>query len=370
MLNHKWMRAGAGVLMGATLAVSACSQQETEAPAEPVAQEAPETEMVMGFATRMIEANGITLRIAEAGPEDGELVVMVHGWPESWYSWRHQMRAVADAGYRVVAPDMRGFGKSDKPPAIEDYDIIDTTGDIVGLLDALGEETAIIVGHDWGAIVAWNSVLLHPERFEALYAMSVPYGGRAEQRPLERMQAAFGDNFYYILYHQEPGGVAEAEYDSNPRAILSRLYSFTGVPLNPPVHTDPKRGDTGWLPRLGEPQQLPDWLTQEDLDYFVSEFEEAGFRGGVNYYRNIDRNWELTENLDGATIEMPVGFVAGADDIVISGANEEQLRASMSRVATDLRDVTVIPDAGHWIQQEKAEEVNALLLEFLAGLEE
>ncbi len=360
-------RRKAGAMIAAALAVAACAPGEptNEAVAdEPVAEEVT---IVEGFKTRMIEANGITMRIAEAG--EGPLVLMAHGWPESWYSWRHQMAAVADAGYHVVAPDMRGFGKSDKPPNVDDYDILDTTGDMVGLLDALGEETAVMVGHDWGSIVAWNSVLLHPDRFTALYAMSVPYGGRAQAPPLDRMKAAFGDNFYYILYHQEPGGVAEAEYESDPRTLLKRLYTFTGVPLHPPEVTDPKRGDIGWIPRLGEPQYLPDWLTEHDLDYFVSEFEEAGFRGGVNYYRNLDRNWELTAELEGATIDVPVAFVAGADDIVISGATEEQLTASMSRVATDLRDVTVIPDAGHWIQQEKAEEVNALLLDFLAGLE-
>jgi pimeloyl-ACP methyl ester carboxylesterase len=223
-----------------------------------------------------------------------------------------------------------------------------------------------------GAVVAWNSVLLHPDRFTALAAMSVPYGGRAAVRPTDAMRQANGENFYYILYHQERDpqgrGVAETEYDADPRGLLLRLYGSTNTPLNPPSITDPKRSAGGWIPRLGEPKELPRWLTAADLDYFVEEFRRAGFRGGVNYYRNMDRNWETTPQLAGATISMPVMFVAGSQDIVIRGASADQLRASMGRVASDLRGVTVVPGAGHWIQQEKPDEVNALLLAFLKGV--
>src|SRR5262245_37506935 len=176
---------------------------------------------------RFIKSNGIRMRIAEMGK--GPLVILVHGWPESWYSWRHQLPALAAAGYRAVAPDMRGYGKSDKPAAITDYDIHHVSADLVGILDALGEKTAILVGHDWGAIVAWNSMLLHPDRFTALAAMSVPYGGRAARAPTEGMKAANGENFYYILYFQEPG-VAEKEFDANPRGILSMLYTSPDTP--------------------------------------------------------------------------------------------------------------------------------------------
>ncbi|PCI74839.1 MAG: hypothetical protein COB20_14375, partial [SAR86 cluster bacterium] len=177
---------------------------------------------VAGVTFRFIESNGITLRIAEAGT--GPLVLLAHGWPESWYSWRHQITMLADAGYRVVAPDMRGYGESDKPADVGDYDINHVAADLVGILDALDEETAILVGHDWGAIVAWSTVLLHPSRFTALIAMSVPYGGRVAQSPMESWRQTFGENFFYILYHNEPGGVAEAEYDADPRGLISRLY--------------------------------------------------------------------------------------------------------------------------------------------------
>lgn len=321
---------------------------------------------VPGVSFRFIEANGLSMRIAEAG--EGPLILLAHGWPESWYSWRHQMTALAAAGYHVVAPDMRGYGETDKPAEVDDYDIVHLAGDMVGVLDALGEETAIMVGHDWGSIVAWNSVLLHPERFTALVAMSVPYGGRAAQSPLESWRAAFGDNFYYILYHNEPGGVAEAEYDSDPRGLLSRLYLSPTSPREAPVVTDPLRSAGGWIDRLGAPKGLPDWLSATDLDYVVSQFESSGFRGGVNYYRNFHRNWEITENLEGVKVAVPTLFIAGERDVVIAGASQEQLTGSMSRVADDLRGVVLFPEIGHWVQQEAPEQTNAAMLEFLNGL--
>ena len=270
---------------------------------------------------RMIRSNGIRMRIAEMGK--GPLVVLVHGWPESWYSWRHQIPAIAAAGYRVVAPDMRGYGRTDKPAAVEDYDIKHTTGD---------------------------------------------NGGRGAAGPLAGMRRTYGDNFYYILYHNEPGGVAEKEYDSDPRGILSRLYTSPDTPLDPPTVTDPKRSAGGWIPRLGKPKALPSWLRKEDLDYYVSEFSKAGFRGGVNYYRNMDRNWEITPDLTGKTIPQPVTFIAGSGDIVIRGATADSLTTQMRRVSTDFRGVTLLPGAGHWVQQERAAEVNTAILTFLRGL--
>jgi pimeloyl-ACP methyl ester carboxylesterase len=199
---------------------------------------------------RTVEANGITMRIAEMG--QGPLVIFLHGFPESWYSWRHQLPAVAKAGFHAVAPDLRGYGKSDKPANVEDYDIHHLSADVTGLIDALGEKTAVVVGHDWGSLVAWNAVLLHPDRFTALVAMSVPYGGRGAVSPLETMKKTFGDNFYYILYFQEPG-VAEAEFDKDPRGILSRLYLSPDSPREPPQITDRRHQ---LLPQL--PPQLGD----------------------------------------------------------------------------------------------------------------
>ena len=314
---------------------------------------------------RFIESNGIRLRIAEEGR--GPLVLLLHGWPESWYSWRHQLPALAAAGYHVVAPDMRGFGASDKPAAVAEYDIQHVTADVVGIIDALGEKTAVVVGHDWGAIVAWQCLLLHPSRFTGLVAMSVPYGGRPPESIVETLRKAHGDNFFYILYFQEPGA-PEEEFDADPRGILSRLYVSPGAPREAPAVTDPKRAAGGWIPRLGAPKALPDWLTAADLDYFVGEFTAAGFRGGINYYRNFHRNWETTPQLAGVKISQPVLFIAGEKDNVIRGASAEQLTAYMAKAVTDLRGVKLLEGAGHWIQQERPAETNAAMLEFLKGL--
>ena len=314
---------------------------------------------------RMIKSNGLNMRIAEMG--EGPLVILVHGWPESWYSWRHQLPALAKAGYHVVAPDMRGYGKTDAPEKVEDYDTVKIAADIVGIIDAMGEETAIVMGHDWGSVIAWNCMLLHPDRFSALVAMSVPYSGRAQSSPVGGMKQAFGENFFYILYFQEYG-VAEKEFDADPHGILSRLYLSPDSPREASELTDPKMSAGGWIPRLGAPKGLPDWLKQEDLDYYVNEFKEVGFRGGINYYRNIERNWEITPQLEGATIAKPVLFIAGEKDVVIRGANEAGLAGSMSKVAKDLRGVKLIPGIGHWVQQEAPEDTNREIIAFLEGL--
>ena len=333
------------------------------------AQSANDQSPIDGVSFRFIESNGITLRIAEMG-ESGPLLLLAHGWPESWYSWRHQIVSLANAGYRVVAPDMRGFGESEAPPNVDDYDVMHTSADLVGILDALEEETAVLVGHDWGAIVAWQTVLMHPTRFTALINMSVPYRGRPAQSPMERMRQAAGDNFHYIVYHNEPGGVAEAEYDANPRGLISHVY--LGIAANsetlPPKVTDPLRSAGGWIDRLGAPIRLPEWLTENDLNYIVSQFEKAGFRGGVNYYRNFHRNWEITEHLADVKITIPTLFIAGEEDFVIGGATKEQLTASMSGVVEGLRDVVLIPNTGHWVQQEAPQATTAAMLEFLNSL--
>lgn len=311
---------------------------------------------------RFIKANGIKLRIAEMGK--GPLVILVHGWPESWYSWRHQIPALAAAGYHAVAPDMRGYGKSDQPAAVEDYDIQHLTADLSGIVTALGEKEAILIGHDWGAIVSWQAMLFYPERFKALVAMSVPYSGRPALSLIQSLRQSRGDNFYYILYFQEPG-VAEKEFDADPRAILSRLYLSPDSPREAPSVTDPKRAAGGWIPRLGAPKGLPSWLTQADLDYYVSEFKEAGFRGGINYYRNFHRNWETTPQFADVKIKAPVLFLAGDKDSVIRGATAEALSASMKNAVPGLQGVKLIPNTGHWVQQERPAETNDAIIQFL-----
>ena len=329
---------------------------------------APDTvSPIPGVTLRYIESNGIRMRIAQAG-DTGPLVLLAHGWPESWYSWRHQLVALAAAGYRVVAPDMRGYGSTDAPPNIGDYTILDTTADMVGILDALGEDTATIVGHDWGSIVASHSALFYPQRFTSLVIMSVPYRGRGKVNPLEAMRAQVGDNFFYIVYHNEPDGVAEKEYDSDPRGLLSRLYLSPTSTRKAPQVTDPKRAAGGWIPRLGAPLGLPDWLTQANLDYVVGQFESAGFRGGINYYRNFGRNWELLADRADLTITVPTLFIAGAQDVVIRGATKASLQGMMKPLIPNLDDVILVPEMGHWIQQEHPQATNDAVLSFLSKL--
>jgi pimeloyl-ACP methyl ester carboxylesterase len=354
----------------------ACTPAETDQEGAPsmeaeASAESDAESPVAGVSFRTLESNGIRMRVAEAG--EGPLVVFAHGWPESWYSWRSQLEAVAAAGFRVAAPDMRGYGETDAPREIDAYDVPTLCRDLVGLIDAYGEEQAVLVGHDWGAAVVWNCSLLHPDRVRAVAAMSVPYRGRGPNPPIEAMKARFGDNFYYMLYFQEldeaGNGIADAEFDAAPAELLRRLYASPDTPREAPSITDPLRSAGGFIARLGTPTEFPSWFDQADLDYYVSQFESAGFRGGINYYRNIGRSWELTPELDGARISQPAFFIAGEQDGVIAGATRDQLEQMLSGVADDLRGVHVLPGAGHWVQQERASEVNELLLEFLRSLD-
>ncbi|MFT5929340.1 MAG: pimeloyl-ACP methyl ester carboxylesterase, partial [Candidatus Azotimanducaceae bacterium] len=261
--------------------------------------------------SRMIETNGIQMRVFEAGT--GPAVLLIHGWPESWYSWRHQITYLAEAGYRVIAPDMRGYGDTDSPEQADQYRIDIIVDDVVGILDTLDIDKSTIVGHDWGAMVVWHAALLKPERFNGVLAMSVPYAGPSKEAPLGAWNAAFGDNFFYILYHNEAEGVAEAEYNANTRAFIEMLYTSPDTPRADPTIKDPLRAAGGWVGRMGAPLERPEWLTAEDINYYVREFERAGFRGGVNYYRNFDRNWHYMQSRD-PVIEIPCAFLSGAAD--------------------------------------------------------
>ena len=324
-----------------------------------------------GVRFRHLDVGPLRMRIAEQG--EGPLVLLVHGWPESWYSWRHQIPALAEAGYRAVAPDMRGYGGTTAPAEITDYDLTHLCADLTGLITALGEQQAVLVGHDWGAVLGWQCALLEPQAFRAVANMSVPYRGRSPRSPIEIWRSSYGDNFFYILYFQEldehGNGIADAEFDADPRGLLSRLYTSPDTPREEPAITDPLRSAGGLISRSGRPTELPPWLSAQDLDYYVGEFTRAGFRGGINYYRNFHRNWEITPQLDGARVAQPSTFIAGAQDGVIAGASKEQLEEMMSPIIPDLRGVHLIADTGHWVQQERPEEVNRLLLEFLASLD-
>jgi pimeloyl-ACP methyl ester carboxylesterase len=319
---------------------------------------------------RLVEANGLRVHLAEQGT--GPLVVLCHGFPESWYSWRHQLAALADAGYRAVALDMRGYGQTDRPEAIEAYTLLHLVGDVVGVLDALGADTAVIAGHDWGAPVAWHAALLRPDRFRAVIGLSVPYRPRGSARPTTVMPRT-DEAVFYQLYFQEPG-VAEAELERDVRPSIRRLlYSASGdVPRGAAVIAAPDR--VGMVPRSGgflsrtvEPAALPSWLTEADLDFYTGEFSRTGFRGGLNWYRNIDRNWELLAPFAGARVTVPALYVAGDRDLVVHFRGMDQLLASLSRFVPRLRATVMLPGCGHWTQQERPAEVTAAMLEFLRG---
>ncbi|MGE0683414.1 MAG: alpha/beta fold hydrolase [Candidatus Binatia bacterium] len=319
------------------------------------------------FQHRFIDTNSIRMHIAEQG--DGPLVVLCHGWPESWYSWRHQLQALADAGYHVVAPDQRGYGQTDQPEAIEAYHILNLTADIVGLVQALGEEKAAVVGHDWGAPVAWHCALLRPDMFHSLALLSVPYRRRAwtDIRPTDAMKQLEGDqHHFYQRYFQEPGKV-EKELEADIRkSVLGFLYSASGDPPPAERWRFLFNKEEQLLDTLTIPSTLPSWLTEADLNFFAQEFTRTGFRGGLNWYRNIDRMWELTRFLTGAKIHQPSLFVAGEVDGVITMAR--QAFDSLEEAMLNLRKKVLLPGAGHWIQQERPAEVNQLLLEFLSAL--
>ncbi|MCO8126574.1 alpha/beta hydrolase [Acidimicrobiia bacterium EGI L10123] len=301
------------------------------------------------------------MHLLEAGTE-GPLIVLAHGFPELAWSWRHQLPALADAGYRVVAPDQRGYGGTTRPEAVEDYDIHHLTGDLVGLLDELGEERAIFIGHDWGSMVVWQLSLLHPDRVMGVCGMSVPFVPRASAPPIQIFRAIFADQFFYIVYFQEPG-VADAELGGDPARTMRRLLAGLSTPGD--LTTDEAASMSaddgrGFVDRMPEPDGLPDWLTQEELDHYIEVFSETGFTGGINWYRNFDRNWELTPQLAGAKVEVPSFFVGGADDPVLTMSPPDGQEVWL----TDHRGSVIIDGAGHWVQQEAPEQVNAALLDF------
>ncbi len=311
---------------------------------------------------RTIKTTGINMHIAEAG--QGPLVLLVHGFPESWYSWRHQLPALAAAGYHAVAPDVRGYGRTDAPQPIEAYSMKNMTADMAGVVDALGEPTAVVVGHDWGAPIAWHSALLYPDRFRAVAGLSVPYTPRAPMPPTQLFKQIFADRFFYILYFQEPG-VAEAELQADVRRSM-RLFLYMASGDAPPGNFALKPKDSTFLDGMPEPEKLPPWLTDTDLDYFTAEFQRTGFRGGLNRYRNMDRDWDELPQLAGAHVQQPALFIAGERDGVIA-MNPSGIE-TMKQHVPNLRGVVMLPGAGHWTQQERPAEVNEALIAFLKGL--
>jgi len=315
---------------------------------------------------RTIDTGEVALRCAVEG--EGPLVIMVHGFPESWYSWRHQIGPVADAGFTACAVDVRGYGGSDKPQPVEAYAMERIVGDLIGLRKALSPDApAVLVGHDWGAPIVWNSALTHPEHFRAVAGMSVPFSG-VPQRPFTevfREHFTSQGRFFYQEYFQEPG-VAEAEAEADPRDFVQRMmYSISGdVP--PGDYWDKPLGAT-FLEGLPDPEPVA-WLTEDDLDFYEAEFTASGFRGPLNRYRNHEADYEWLQNWAGKRIEQPVLFIGGTRDpaTFLFGAIEDPV--ALVKMFAPRAEGHILDGVGHWTQQERPDEVNAVLIDWLKRL--
>lgn len=312
--------------------------------------------------THDIDLRGQRFRVALQG--QGPPVVFLHGFPESAHSWRHQMAAVSAAGYRAVAPNQRGYADSYSPAEVEAYDLVELAADAAALIDVVGGgEPAVVVGHDWGAPVAYHTSLLYPDKVRAVAGLSVPFAGRPARSPLQAYREAFKDVFFYILYFQRQG-VAEAELEQDVRKSLSSFYySRTGDAAQRPRL--PVKG-TKVLDFMRLSGPLPDWHSDADLDSYVAQFERSGFRGPLNWYRNFDRSWERTAPLADKPITQPAMFLAGGcDPVLLFSAHALQ---RMPSVVPDLRIHRIVDGAGHWLQRERPEVTSEVLLEFLSGL--
>jgi pimeloyl-ACP methyl ester carboxylesterase len=313
---------------------------------------------------QVLDVGTIRMRVATQG--QGPLVLLCHGFPESWTSWRSQLAALAEAGFRAAAPDMRGYGGTDAPESPEQYTMLHHAGDLVGLVQSLGEQSAVIVGHDWGAPAAWNSALLRPDVFRAVVGMSVPYTPPSRIDLLTALEQA-GVKTFYMQYFQQPG-VAEAELERDVAATLRRItYSMSGDGPGRAVAGILREG-AGMLDDTVDPKELPAWMDPEDLATVTEEFRRTGFRGGLNWYRAIRRSSELMAAWRGCVIRQPSLFIAGSKDDVLRFPGMQQRLATLEKVLPGLRGSHILEGAGHWVQRERAAEVNRLLVDFLRAL--
>ncbi|MET7752796.1 alpha/beta hydrolase [Micromonospora sp. NPDC005367] len=316
---------------------------------------------------RFVATNGIDLMITEEG--EGPLVLLLHGFPEAAHSWRHQFRPLVEAGYRVVAPEQRGYGRSSHPTAVSAYSMMHLVADITGLIRELEADDAVVIGHDWGAFVAWNLALMRPDLVRGVVGLSVPPYPRGKAGPLTTMRAVH-DGQFYINYIEQPG-VADEEYGRDPMTSLRR--TFYGVSGDNPANRAPRDmlvPRNGGLLEAVDPERstaTPEWLTEQDLEIFTAQFAD-GFTGAFNWYRNLDRNWELTAAFDGVRLPMPAKFITGDLDPVLAFHGLRDHVKALPRQHDQFAEPIFLPGCGHWIQQERPQEVNRLLLQFLASL--
>lgn len=297
-------------------------------------------------AGRTAAINGTRLWLLDTGPRDGPVVVLVHGFPELAWSWRHQVEPLTSAGFRVLAPDLRGVGRSARPPAVEDYAMTVLAGDVLGLLDDAGADRGVLIGHDWGADIAWKTAWMHPDRVVAVAGLSVPFIPRAPAPPVGLMREHLGEDFY-IVWFQEPG-VAEAALADDVRRSLATTRVW----------------GPAWAAETGDAPETPAFMTDAELAVYVEAYERTGFTGGLNLYRNIDRNWEQTEPFADRRIASPALFLTGERDPV----RRFMPAQAMDGWVTDLRASIVVPGAGHWVNQEAPEQVNDALLAWLGDV--
>jgi pimeloyl-ACP methyl ester carboxylesterase len=356
--------AAGAVAVGAALAEPLKAAASEPSAAGPQSPSWADT-MMPGVTHRIIETNGIRLHVAEQGT--GPLVILCHGFPECWYSWRHQLQALAEAGFRAVALDLRGYGRSDRPEEVEKYTVLHYVGDIVGLLDAFGVKQAVIAGHDVGAAVAWQAALLRPDRFRGVIALGPPFRPRAfgGSTPPTTLMPRNENAVFYQLFLQTPEAEAALGRDLR-RTFRSQFYSLSG-------DMPPSAGGgfaAGMVPRRGfsltDPASLPAWVTESDIEVYVAEFTRSGFRGPLSWWRNIDRSWELMAAFDGAAVTVPALYALGDRDF-LAGAFQQSI-AKQSIFIPKLRPTMMLPGCGHWTQQERPAEVNAAMIDFLQGL--
>lgn len=318
----------------------------------------------MPCSERTIETNGVQLHTLEAGEPGAPVVILAHGFPELGYSWRHQIPALAAAGYHVLAPDQRGYGRSTRPTDIADYNIAALSADLIGLLDHVGADKAVFIGHDWGAALVWSSAQLHPDRVSAVVGLSVPPVPRSQIAPTKAFRAIFGDSFFYMLYFQEPG-VADAELNGDPARTITRMMAGLTRSDDPAAAVRMiQPGPDGLIARLPETDGLPSWISPREVDHYISEFTRTGFTGGLNWYRNLDRNWEILADPPAATIDVPAMFIAGSYDPVLGFMRHDRA----AEVVTGRYREVLIDGAGHWLQQERPDEINEVVLDFLSSL--
>ncbi|WCM24349.1 alpha/beta hydrolase [Paraburkholderia bryophila] len=311
-----------------------------------------------------LQVGALRMRVASQG--SGPLVLLCHGFPESWSAWRHQLAALAAAGFRAVAPDMRGYGGTDAPPEADAYTLLHLVGDMVELVNVLGEREAVIVGHDWGAPVAWHAAMLRPDLFRAVAGMSVPFYPPARDDLLTALERQ-GVHTFYMQYFQTPG-VAEAEFEADPEAAIRRVtFSMSGDGPDRIVAGILAPG-AGFLDSTVDPETLPAWIDREEIAYVAGEFARTGFRGGLNWYRAIRRTSELMAPWRGCVIRQPSLFVAGAKDDVLKFPGTQARIEHLASVLPGLRGCHILDGAGHWIQRERAAQVSELLVAFLKGL--